>query len=510
MKKRIVLACSIAALTCSVSLCSTQQSISVLIKNWITNKFFAQKTEDEVMAVEQGLRHTILIAGDKIQHMTITERMNYWKTPAVSIAVINKEKLEWVKGYGKITSNSEAKKIDSNFLFQAASISKPVTALGVLLLVQQGKLSLDENVNKYLKSWKVPDNEFTKKEKVTLRRLLSHTAGTNVHGFEGYPEGTSIPSVVEILDGKNPIVNSDPVRVIHTPGEQFCYSGGGATITQLIIEDVTGEKFDTWMKNNILIPFGMIASTFRQPLTQKYSDIAVYGHDSEGMQVDGKWHIYPEMAAAGLWTTPTDLARFLIAIIRTFHGKQTGPVSQKLIKEALQPQNKSNDFSRGLGFSLNGTGNEMSFGHDGQNEGFLAKINVWPELGKGLVIMINNDGARGLIDEIKNSIADKYGLPGFEPVIKNVTKLDPEVGDKYVGTYRLEEGFSFAVTREHNNFFVQATGQPKYQIYPESDTDFFFQEVDAQISFYKDEDGNVAKLILHIGGTDLVAEKIEE
>ncbi|MDR3647241.1 MAG: serine hydrolase [Candidatus Babeliales bacterium] len=361
------------------------------------------------------MRHAITIADEKNEKMNIAQRMEFYKTSAVSIAIINDGKLAWAKGYGSISFDSQDKKVDTRTLFQAGSISKSITAMGALLLVQQGKLSLDKDVNNYLKSWKVPENEFTKIEKVTLRRLLSHSAGTSVSGFPGYPVPDYIPTTVEILKGEKPSANTDPVQVIQIPGKNFSYSGGGTTIVQLLIEDVTGEKFDTWMHKNILVPFGMTSSTFNQILSKEYSERAAWGHNETGKQVCGKWHIHPEMAPAGLWTTPTDLAQFLITILNILHGKQNGLINQELVKEAIKQQivldNETNKV--GLGFFLSGSEQNISFGHGGCNEGFLSNMKVYPEIGKGWVIMTNNHNAGELINEIEFSIADTYKIPGF-------------------------------------------------------------------------------------------------
>ena len=240
---------------------------------------------DKIKQVENSLQYKICIKGEKEQLMSLADRMQFYKTPAVSVAMIDKGKIAWAKGYGTISFESNAPAVTAETLFQAGSISKPVAAMGALLLVQQGKLSLDEDVNTYLKSWKVPENEFTATEKVTLRRLLSHTAGTSVHGFPGYKVGEYIPTLVEILEGKKPQVNTDPVRVTKIPGTECSYSGGGTVIVQLLIEDITGEPFNVWMKKNILVPFGMTASTFDQPLSQEDSKRAAHGYQPDGKKV---------------------------------------------------------------------------------------------------------------------------------------------------------------------------------------------------------------------------------
>jgi CubicO group peptidase (beta-lactamase class C family) len=370
-------------------------------------------------SVEQGLRPKELIAGDPKSRMTILERMHYYKVPGVSIAVVNDGKIEWAHGYGQITPNSSP--VDEHTLFQAASISKPITAFGALILVQQGKISLDDDVNLYLKRWKVPENEFTKTEKVTLRRLLSHTAGTNVPGFFGYSAQTPIPSVEDVLEGKKPLVNTDPVEVTAQPGTEMKYSGGGITIVQLLIEEITGERFDLWMQNNVLKPLGMSESTFSQPLPPSSALHAAYAHHLNGVKVEGNWHIYPEMGAAGLWTTPTDLARFILYIQSGLKNKETNPLDSYYVKAMVTRQkigDKESDL--GLGLFLINQGRDLIFAHDGQNEGFIARLLGFAFRGQGVVIMMNNDADWNLMEEITNSVADAYQWPDFRPSKKEV------------------------------------------------------------------------------------------
>jgi CubicO group peptidase (beta-lactamase class C family) len=367
-------------------------------------------TDIDKQNLVESLRNPVVMVQDKDSHkMTIQDRLKYYQTQAVSVAMIDDNKIAWAKAYQSSPDLHTHENIDERTLFQAASISKPVTAMGVLLLVQQGKLSLDKDVNTYLKSWKVPENEFTVNEKVTLRRLLSHTAGISVHGFAGYDEQDEIPTTIEILRGKNPKVNSGLIEVISVPGTQHKYSGGGTTIVQLLIEDITGEKFDVWMKKNILTPFGMTSSSFEQPLNKENRKHAATGYYQNGKQVV---HVYPEKAAAGLWTTPTDLAKFAIKVSQISDGTQSGPINQNLIKEALTIQHPIEGYGGvGLGFFIKKSKNKpLSFSHSGGNEGFAADFVMYPELKKGCVVMINHDNAWNLIPEIEKSIAYVYGI----------------------------------------------------------------------------------------------------
>lgn len=381
-----------------------------------TNKPFILKISDEgkiiqdQSAVENGLKSGLV------------DRMAFYNSPGLSLAIIDQGEIIWAKGYGNISKEIGANPVNADTLFQAASISKSLTAYGALFLVQNGKISLDDDVNKYLKRWKIPDCEYTKTEKVTLRRLLSHTAGTTVHGFPGYSIDKEIPSLVEILDGIQP-ANTDPIRVDFIPGSKFRYSGGGTTIVQLIIEDITEEPFDIWMYKNILSPLNMINSTFSQQLSENASRRAC-GHLFNGIKVNGNWHVYPEMAAAGLWTTPTDLAKFILHIQCAIEGDSKGPLNSDMIRTmtAKQHLNDGQEIHSALGLFIENENESLVFHHNGRNEGYLAKLYGFGLRNQGIVIMANNDSAFGLIDELMNSVGYVYGWPGFAAPIEKGNK----------------------------------------------------------------------------------------
>jgi len=239
--------------------------------------------------------------------ITLAERMNTLVTPGVSIAVIEDGKIAWAKGWG-VREAGQPDPVTPQTLFQAASISKPVTALAVLRLVEQGRLDLDEDVNAYLTSWKVPANDGWQPV-VTLRQLLSHTGGTTVHGFPGYPPDQPLPTAVQVLEG-GPLANTDPLVVNVLPGTVNRYSGGGTTIVQQMLVDVLGQPFPQIMREWVLGPLGMERSTYEQPLPPHRRQEAATAHPSGGTPQPGRWHVYPEMGAAGLWTTPSDLVHF--------------------------------------------------------------------------------------------------------------------------------------------------------------------------------------------------------
>jgi len=269
-------------------------------------------------AIEHHLRYGVRVADQPHIALEILDRMRSYHVPAVSIAVIDNFRVVFAKGYG-VTEFGGAKPVDSTTLFLAGSISKPVFTSGFLRLLNERKISLDTNVNALLTSWHLPESRFTEHEKVTLRRLLTHTAGLTVWGFPGYALDGPVPTVPQLLDGLPP-ANTPAVRNDTTPGGRWLYSGGGMTIAQLASTDITKEPFPSLMRRLVLQPAGMTRSTYENPLPQARRSEAASGHEQLDTPVPGGFHVYPEMAAAGLWTTPSDLARWAIALARSYRG----------------------------------------------------------------------------------------------------------------------------------------------------------------------------------------------
>lgn len=339
--------------------------------------------------------------GEAPLRLGLAELMKTFNVPGVSIAVIENYKIVDAKGYGVIASDSSTP-VTTKTLFQAGSISKPVAATGALSLVEQGKLSLDDDVNNKLTTWKVPQNEFTQTEKVTLRRLMSHTAGLTVHGFPGYDVDALVPSIVQVLNGERP-ANTEPIRVDIVPGTKSRYSGGGVTIEQLMMMDVTGKQFPALMRDLVLDKIGMTDSSYEQPLPPARAAMTAGGAYGDGKSVHGKWHIYPEMAAAGLWTTPTDLAKFAIEIALSKQGKANHILSQKMTQEMLTPVKDE----VGLGFFME-KDNPGQFGHNGADEGFQALLTMNADTGNGIAMMADSDNGISVMNYILRRVAKEY------------------------------------------------------------------------------------------------------
>jgi CubicO group peptidase (beta-lactamase class C family) len=359
--------------------------------------------EKRIGSVEQGL---ISDYGDPPwKRMGLAERMAYYKVPGVSIAVVNDYQVEWAKGYGVLEAGS-SEPVTPETLFQAASIGKVVVAVAALHYVELGALELDGDVNRNLVSWQVPENGFTTEEKVTLRRLLSHSAGVTVSGFRGYAQGEAIPSLEQILNGKPP-ANSPPIRVDAIPGTQYRYSGGGYMIVQQLLEDLTGRPFPAIVQDTVLEPWGMTASTCESPLPEDLWAIAASGHRDDGKAIPGRWHTYPELGSgASMWTTPSDLGRFASGVMLAYAGRPGNVLSHDMAIQMLSPQIED----RGLGPVLGDDGGDrLYFLHSGANEGYRCILVAYPKRGQGVVIMTNGDNGQALHQEILHSVSVEYG-----------------------------------------------------------------------------------------------------
>ncbi len=443
-----------------------------------------KRTEARIKRIENGLVPALVTQATK--PMRLEERMKHFKVPGVSIAVIENGKIGWARGYGvrDVDTNTP---VNAETVFQAASISKPVSAVAMLQHVDAGKLNLDEDINQKLTSWHVPENEFTVKEKVTLRRIVTHRAGLTTSGFPGYAVGEPIPSVVQILDGIKP-ANTEAVRVEAVPQSRTRYSGGGFTVMQQLMLDVGGKPFPKQLDEMVLQPIGMTRSAFVQPLTGPLAANASSAHDN-GKVVASKFHIYPELAAAGLWTTPTDLARFAIEIQRAAAGKSSRVLTQKTAQQMLTLQ--SGDW--GLGIRLEGKALQQRFLHSGSNQGFNCLMLAFKDTGAGVVIMTNANAGRSIIQEIVRAVANEYGWKAYAAPRRTVIDLPAESLQRYIGYYQLSADSNVRVRIDGGKLIAHGTSGWS-PLLAASPSKFFSEEDGVQINFVKTKTGAMGSL----------------
>jgi CubicO group peptidase (beta-lactamase class C family) len=336
--------------------------------------------------------------------LTLQQLMERFRVPGVSVAVIKDFEVHWARGWG--LADVEAKTpVTTETMFQAASISKPVAAMASLRAVQEGKFKLDQDINTILKSWKLPTGEYAKDRPVTPRMLMSHTSGTDDgFGFPGYNPSAAVPTIVQILDGQSPS-NVGAVRLGRPPMTGYKYSGGAVTIQQLALTDVLGKPFPEIMRDWVLTPIGMTNSTFEQPVPADREKQTARAHNGGGKPMGAKWHVYPEMAAAGLWTTPTDLAKFAIEVQKTLAGKSSRILSQATVQEMVTPVGVG-PFA--VGFTIDKRGEGWYFSHGGGNWGFRCDLVAHRAKGYGLVIMTNSDSGGVILQELRDRIVRAY------------------------------------------------------------------------------------------------------
>ena len=458
-------------------------SLSSFSLNAQTKKY-STDIEEKIKQVENNLAGWVQ-TGDN-DSWTLAEQMKKYNINGVSIAVIHNYQIEWARGYG-FADVSEKRSVNEKTLFQAASISKSLNSVGVLKLVQEKKLDLNSDINKYLVTWKFPYDEKSNSKQISLTNLLSHTAGLTIHGFPGYAKGDSLPTLPQILDGQKP-ANTMAVRSSVEPGKNVIYSGGGTTVTQLIVMDVTHQSYDIFMQKNVLDPLGMTSSSFKQPPPESKEKLLATGYKADGKEVTGKYHIYPEQAAAGLWTNPSDLCRYIIETQLSYQGKSSKVLTPEMTILRLTPVLE--DAALGTFVNSRVTGSLKYFNHNGGNEGFSCTSIGCRDNGEGVVIMTNSDNGV-ILEEIANSVATVYKWKDYYlPEIKKVVDVDTSVLTKYLGKYNLN-GTTMTIKKSHKDLVINVYGDVLWKLNFTSDSDFFIREYRGFLRFQTGNNNNV-------------------
>lgn len=397
--------------------------------------------------VETNLRAPIIKPGD--QPRTLAGEMRRYDVPGLSVAVIHDGKLAWTRGWG-VRDLTNCAPVTPNTAFQAASISKAVTAVIALRLVEQGKIGLDQNINESLRSWQLPKDEKLAPNGVTLRELLSHTAGLNVHGFDhGYRPGAPLPTTVQILEG----ADGPPVRSILPAGAQFEYSGGGYMVTQLALTDVSGMSFPELAQREVLGPLGMTRSAFAMPPTPAIRADMAFG-SARGKPIPGNYEVLPMLAPAGLWTSAGDLARLLIDLQASAAGKEGRRLSPAMTREMMTPV-KDN---WGLGLALYSDG-VPRFGHDGVNPGFESFMAAYVARGDGIVVLTNGGDGRRLMNEVVRAVAADYGWPDIAAPATEEKTLPLAQLSKAAGRFE-GSGLNIDLDARPEGLFARFVGAP--------------------------------------------------
>jgi CubicO group peptidase (beta-lactamase class C family) len=411
-------------------------SVRGMPANELAQLAIAELCPDRATRIERGLRPFAEATGAPQQY-SLTDRMTHYGVPGVSVAVMERGQMVWTHGYG-VRTVGQPEAVTADTRFQAASISKLVTATVALRLVDAGQLTLDADVQPLLKDWQLPRSDPEPRGPVTVRQLLQHTAGIGTRGFVGYPADQPVPTALEVLNGSKP-ANSPAVRVMQTPGQAANYSGGGYQVLQQVLTNVSRQPFPALARQQVFDPLQLAQTDFTQPLARTTTGVAS-GHD-QGQVLPGRWFTYPELAAAGLWSTPRELATLLLAVRSAAQGTDgflRPATARALLTSATLPNGQAT--GHGLGAEIDGTGPTLRFGHAGGTVGYRCVSVLFQEAGCGAVVMTNGNAGDALAGELLRSIAAEYGWPGtdFQPRVRATVRKTPVELAAYAGEYGIE------------------------------------------------------------------------
>ena len=394
--------------------------------------------------------------------------MGLYRVPGLSIAVEQDGERPWTAGYGTVAADAPTP-VGPQTVFQACSISKHVAAFGAMRLVDAGALEMDADINDYLTTWQLPASEGWQAS-VTLRQILAHTAGLSYNWFRGFGAGEPTPTMRQVLHGRAP-ANTPPVRASLLPGSRFRYSGSHYAVLQQLLTDVTGDRFEDLMRVLVLDPVGMADSSFDQAFPQERPHLVAAGHHTDGTPVRGQWRAIPEMAGAGLWTTPADLVRLEREIARAVAGGSTllsGDLARQMLTRQLAD-------GYGLGTEVDKSAGRLRFGHTGGNIGYNCFSFAWTGTGAAVAVMTNMDNAREILGSILAAAERRYGVP--------TDQGGPPEPDQVTGRYLLRDDYPIEIGRRDGQLTITAPGQPTVALLPLAGDRYRVPGLDCEIRF---------------------------
>lgn len=465
--------------------------VTLLITQMVSGQAqsYSPEVEERIIRVENGLSEAF--DTDSTNFSSVAAQISKYGLTGVSIAVINNYEVEWAKAYG-LADKLDETPASTNTLFQAASMSKTVNAMAILKLVENKGVDLDAEVNSLLKNWQLPYDLSIADQRITLRQLLSHTAGLSIHGFYGYKKPHELPDIIQILEGQKPAI-SKPVVPIMAPGQEFKYSGGGTTLSQLVLMDITNAAYEQYLASKIFQPLGLENAFYSIELDKYQDQEMAHGHVGKGKPFKNKYNYYPESAAAGLWITPTDLAILLIDLQKSLNGKAGKVLSVAKAQEMITPPIEHSISA--LGMFIEKKKEEIYLQHSGSNRGFRGKYIIGAHNGKGVVVMVN-DSKTQIIDEIIHSVSRVYDWPGFEPVAVADISFSQKAIQAFSGTYQNKKR-ALTVSYKSDAFVISEKGKWASELIPLSENSFLLKDINPQttIEFVADASGEVVKLI---------------
>ena len=486
-RRRRGLAAALAVLAIGLTACDAQKAL-------------ARKRRS---TIENSLTRTVYLKGLQPEKLSLAERMAFYRVPGVSLCAFDKNAIEWTEAYGEADGQTH-RPLTPETVFQAGGLAEMMTAAAAFRLAEKGAIDLDGDVRERLKSWSFPADAVLPPGRLTLRRLLTHSAGLSEQRLEGYDPDEVRPMIPQVLSGLKPARNApiwSPSRF--GAGRKAWTSEGGYALVQQVLEDVSGLPFEALMKQTVLDPLGLKNTFFAADPDESRAAAAAVGHTREGAALPGRWRRYPELAAKGLWTTAADFAGFLCRLMREALGEEGGILSPASARALLAPQIEN--FSHG--FLADGKGDEINFHALKKTAGFAAGFVVYPAKGQGIVLLTNSDNGDVLADEILAAASAAYDWPHYKPVEKDVLRLPADTYREYVGHFEVNPAYALDVAWEDYYLVIKPSGQAATKFYAEGRTLFYSTDPYIRIQFYKDKTGAVTSLVLWQKDFELEARK---
>lgn len=383
--------------------------------------------------------------------------------------------------------------MDEKTVFPGASLGKPITAMAALNLVEKGVLKLDEDINNKLKGWKVPSNEFTKTEKVTLRRLIGHTSGYNRYYGANYMPYEKIPTIAQTLNGETPSKHPS-AKLINVPGEKYTYSNPGYLILEKLLEDVTGKMFEDVIDKLVFEPSGMENSSYKQPAPKRLMTTKAIGY-SENLH-PYYYNIISFKAAGAILTTPNDLAKFTSTLLADHKKGNNTILSQEMTNKVF---NRGSRMEK-LGFTLFNWNDDISFRHTGQNYGFTSFMFGSVNKEQSLIIMANGVNTHELFNYILYAVADEYDWDYFKTNEYEPVDVSGKDMDVFTGNFDWNNN-QIIITNEFNSLFLQINNE-RFKLIPVGLNTFLAPEKPLLITFPKNIEDKIKMIRIWDGNND--------
>jgi CubicO group peptidase (beta-lactamase class C family) len=398
---------------------------------------------DGKVQLENGIRGQVKFLGESENLSSIKDKMTEYNIPALSLAVINHGEIEWADIYQN--ADFPGQTLDCMSIFQAASLSKPVTFMAALRMEAAGEIDMDENIQTYLSDFTLPQGKQTPENPVTFRNIFSHTSGISSGGYQGYAKDLPVPSDLQILRGDEG-ANTPAIEVVTPPNESLAYSGGGYTLAELALQDIYSDDFSSIMKKWILEPAGMSHSEFTQPLPDSNANEVAWGYTQSGEAIEGGWRNHPEQAAAGLWSNAIDMAKFLNEIYKGYQG-ESAIFTPSEIETILSHERDGLVY----GFIVNRSDDDISITHYGGNAGYRTGMTISLISGKGLVYLTNSDYGGALGNELLLSASQVYEWQHFKQITVEREQVSSEVLKGLSGDYMWNSQIELSITFDEVN-----------------------------------------------------------